>query len=624
MGFSNQFMTDLLYGMGRRQRFTQDSPLLPGAWIQFGLRPKERVTLLVTPHVETTPGEIHTHLLPLGRRDENHPKLLNLTKAKLAYNQSTLIGDFSFQETLACILPLSARHWKWGLGIYRTAPKAPDARLKDWIKGLDASCVDNAPQAFLLLIGLIVAAQKAPGTAQRISHRYGQPTTTVAAISDEMSDFAKEGLKNFVSSPYFDHFLPSEAELRLKAGPGPVWEISHNRTATTATCESVRTVKADAAINVFNISCKDIVWAVVDTGIDASHPAFRREDQPSGTQTQPSQSRIKASYDFSRIRSLIASPQGWDALSSGSAHRHLSLIKRQQYVSDMVKAGRMLDWHLLAPLLEVPYDNYQPHRPKDKHGTHVAGILAGKAVVDDKATGTLQGVCPDIQLLDIRVFNELGESDEFTILCALQFLRHLNGSANVKMLHGVNLSLSLHHEVKFFACGRTPICVEVERMVNSGVVVVAAAGNGGYHTFVDHNGKSIDQYTDISITDPGNAEAAITVGATHRSEPHTYGVSYFSSRGPTGDGRNKPDLVAPGEKILAPIPDGDSDYMDGTSMAAPHVSGAAAMLLARHRELIGQPSVVKDILCRTATDLGRKREFQGHGLVDILRALQSI
>jgi subtilisin family serine protease len=59
-------------------------------------------------------------------------------------------------------------------------------------------------------------------------------------------------------------------------------------------------------------------------------------------------------------------------------------------------------------------------------------------------------------------------------------------------------------------------------------------------------------------------------------------------------------------------------------MAAPHVSGAAALLLARHRELLGSPSRVKEILCRTATDLGREKYFQGAGLVDVLRAIQSV
>jgi subtilisin family serine protease len=105
--------------------------------------------------------------------------------------------------------------------------------------------------------------------------------------------------------------------------------------------------------------------------------------------------------------------------------------------------------------------------------------------------------------------------------------------------------------------------------------------------------------------------------------PHTYGVSYFSSRGPTGDGRAKPDLVAPGEKIKSVIPEGQVKSMDGTSMAAPHVSGAAALLMARHTELMGQPARIKHILCSTATDLGRTRQFQGGGMVDILRAIQS-
>jgi subtilisin family serine protease len=154
-------------------------------------------------------------------------------------------------------------------------------------------------------------------------------------------------------------------------------------------------------------------------------------------------------------------------------------------------------------------------------------------------------------------------------------------------------------------------------------VVVAAAGNDGYSMYLTPTGDA-EGYRSISIADPGNAEAVITVGATHRSEPHTYGVSYFSSRGPTGDGRHKPDLVAPGEKVTAPVPGGGIDTKDGTSMAAPHVSGAAALLMARHRELIGRPGRIKEILCSTATDLGRERYFQGAGMLDVLRALQSL
>ena len=151
-------------------------------------------------------------------------------------------------------------------------------------------------------------------------------------------------------------------------------------------------------------------------------------------------------------------------------------------------------------------------------------------------------------------------------------------------------------------------------------MVVAAAGNRGWNEMEIGFGNFVSS----SITDPGNARQVITVGSTHSARPHVYGVSYFSSRGPTGDGRIKPDVVAPGERIRGPIR-GDADgELDGTSMAAPFVSGAAAMLISRHRELIGDPTRVKKILTDSATDLGREKYFQGHGLVDVLRAMQSI
>jgi subtilisin family serine protease len=202
-------------------------------------------------------------------------------------------------------------------------------------------------------------------------------------------------------------------------------------------------------------------------------------------------------------------------------------------------------------------------------------------------------------------------------------VRHLNAHKDLMMIHGVNLSLSLPHDVANYACGRTPVCEECERVVASGVVVVTAAGNRGFERR-ESEPASFGDYRYISITDPGNADGVITVGSTHRLLPHNYGVSYFSSRGPTGDGRRKPDLVAPGERIDSCALDNYFGTMDGTSMAAPHVSGAAALLLARHRELIGRPRQVKEILCATATDLKREPRFQGAGLVDVLRAIQSI
>jgi serine protease AprX len=183
--------------------------------------------------------------------------------------------------------------------------------------------------------------------------------------------------------------------------------------------------------------------------------------------------------------------------------------------------------------------------------------------------------------------------------------------------------LALAHDVDSFACGQTPICEACNRLVGNGTVVVAAAGNTGFEG-AGRTQSLGNGYRAISITDPGNADGVVTVGSTHRRDPHAYGVSYFSARGPTGDGRRKPDILAPGEKITSTIRHGRTQRMDGTSMAAPHVSGAAALLMARYPELIGRPLRIKEILMRSATDLNREPHFQGAGLLDVLRALQSV
>ena len=138
---------------------------------------------------------------------------------------------------------------------------------------------------------------------------------------------------------------------------------------------------------------------------------------------------------------------------------------------------------------------------------------------------------------------------------------------------------------------------------------------------------------DLSIGDPANLDEAIAVGSIHKSNPHTYGVSYFSSRGPTADGRRKPDLVAPGEQILSAYygyPKNRNDSweakdlyieMSGTSMAAPHVSGILAAFLSMRREFIGYPNKIKEILLNNCTDLGRDPYIQGHGMPNLVKML---
>jgi subtilisin family serine protease len=238
----------------------------------------------------------------------------------------------------------------------------------------------------------------------------------------------------------------------------------------------------------------------------------------------------------------------------------------------------------------------------------------------------------------LRVLDENNRGLASSVIQALEYIQSLNDYGRNIVVHGVNLSLGYGFDPEWFACGQSPLCIEVNRLVQSGVCVVIAAGNSGY-------GYSNTEFTGVwaqgmsmSINDPGNAELAITVGSTHREMPHTYGVSYFSSKGPTGDGRRKPDLLAPGERIVSCAAGSqktalqksakiaDFEYLEdsGTSMAAPHVSGLIAAFLSIRREYIGKPSDVKELFLRTATDLRRDPNHQGAGLVDLMRAIQSV
>jgi subtilisin family serine protease len=247
----------------------------------------------------------------------------------------------------------------------------------------------------------------------------------------------------------------------------------------------------------------------------------------------------------------------------------------------------------------------------------------------------VSGMAPRCKLVSLRVLDEDGKGSVSNLIAAINHIQEKNGNGRRLVIHGVNMSLGYNFEPEWFACGQSPLCVEVDRLVKSGVVVVVAAGNTGYGTLKSAQGSTSAGMA-LTINDPGNADLAITVGSTHRDMPHVYGVSYFSSKGPTGDGRLKPDLVAPGEKIISCaagtlMSEGAKgqprcDYVEtsGTSMAAPHVSGVIAAFLSVRGEFIGRAEQVKEIFVSTATDLKRDRYFQGSGLVDLMRAIQSV
>ncbi|MFO0518857.1 MAG: S8 family serine peptidase [bacterium] len=264
------------------------------------------------------------------------------------------------------------------------------------------------------------------------------------------------------------------------------------------------------------------------------------------------------------------------------------------------------------------------------HGTHVAGIIAGET----RANGgrALLGMAPQTLLHGYRVLKKDGVGTDSAIIRALDHIARTNEAASRLVIHGVNLSLGSGYDPSIYGCGHTPLCQELRRLWRQGVIVVLAAGNEG-HATVETAGSAMALNLDLSIGDPANLEEAIAVGSVHKTKPHTYGISYFSSRGPTADGRRKPDCVAPGENVLSArsgAPNGKGAdpaagfvAMSGTSMAAPHVSGVLAGFLSARREFIGQPDRLKEILLTNCTDLKRDPNMQGAGLVNLARMLLS-
>ncbi|HEY4139190.1 MAG TPA: S8 family peptidase, partial [Casimicrobiaceae bacterium] len=277
--------------------------------------------------------------------------------------------------------------------------------------------------------------------------------------------------------------------------------------------KSIATIKCDAAQQSFSASGNGITWAVMDSGIDKNHKHFA----------------LHGNID-----------------PTSALHHDFTL------------------------------DGNDPFNDENGHGTHVSGIIAGEWRVaidtpDDQRplaisrtlktdTGDVElhptkldgaaGMAPRCKLVSLRVLDENGKGSVSNLIAAIQHIQEINGYGRRLIIHGVNMSLGYNFEPEWFACGQSPLCTEVDRLVRSGVVVVVAAGNTGYGTLKSSIGATAAGIA-LTINDPGNADLAITVGSTHRDMPHTYGVSYFSSKGPTGDGRLKPDVVAPGEKIIS-------------------------------------------------------------------------
>ena len=234
------------------------------------------------------------------------------------------------------------------------------------------------------------------------------------------------------------------------------------------------------------------------------------------------------------------------------------------------------------------------------HGTHVAATAAGTG---DASDGDRVGVAPGADLVNGKVLNEAGGGTEDDIIAGMEW-------AAAQGVDAINMSLG-----GGATDGTDPMSQAVNELTDDyDVTFVVSAGNAGP--------------SDESVTTPAPADAAVAVGAVDKDGE----LAFFSSRGPrVGDYAIKPDVTAPGVDIVAARADDtemgspvDDDYTEasGTSMSAPHVAGAVAILAQKEGGL--SPAELKSAVASTASvDDALTVYEQGGGELDVAAAVET-
>jgi serine protease AprX len=251
------------------------------------------------------------------------------------------------------------------------------------------------------------------------------------------------------------------------------------------------------------------------------------------------------------------------------------------------------------------------------HGTHVAGIIGGngKDSTCPTCNVAIRGIAPNVSLINLRALDNNGQGSDSTVIAAIQAAVQLKDAYNIRV---INLSVG---RPVYESYTQDPVCQAVEQAWQAGIVVVVSAGNDGRDNSMGTNGY-------FTIESPGNDPYVITVGAMNtKGTPDRADdvMTSYSSKGPTaGDYIVKPDLVAPGNRVVslqepgsllqtypqnrpltgyymkgtASRPSSAYFTLSGTSMATGVVSGAAALMLQQDPTLT--PDQVKARMMKTA------------------------
>lgn len=241
--------------------------------------------------------------------------------------------------------------------------------------------------------------------------------------------------------------------------------------------------------------------------------------------------------------------------------------------------GRIWAFYDFLAFKRQPYDD-------NGHGTHVAGLVAGDGTA---SMGKYRGAAPGCGIISLKVLDRYGTGSQDDVLRALRWIRENRQQYRIRV---VNISVGTTCNSKR---NHARLLESVEQLWDEGVVVVTAAGNQGPRPG--------------SITAPGSSKKVITVGSSDLLE----GRSAISGRGPTAECVCKPDIVAPGNKIMSCVPGKPYSYgvKSGTSMSTPLVTGAIACALEKNPALTNTD--IKTMLMNSADDMGLPQNLQGWG-----------
>ena len=241
--------------------------------------------------------------------------------------------------------------------------------------------------------------------------------------------------------------------------------------------------------------------------------------------------------------------------------------------------GRIWAFYDFLAFKRRPYDD-------NGHGTHVAGLVAGDGTA---SMGKYRGAAPGCGIISLKVLDRYGTGSQDDVLRALRWIRENRQQYRIRV---VNISVGTTCNSKR---NHARLLDSVEQLWDEGVVVVTAAGNQGPRPG--------------SITAPGSSKKVITVGSSDLLE----GRSAISGRGPTAECVCKPDIVAPGNKIMSCVPGKPYSYgvKSGTSMSTPLVTGAIACALEKNPALTNTD--IKTMLMNSAEDMGLPQNLQGWG-----------